>query len=263
MGQVIQHRRIVPRFLFGRQTARLALGGIAISLVAAACSGGTSSSTKTSTSTARGVDVSAVQSAGHGTILVSGNTLYILKTPSQTACAAECLKIWPELVLPAGLTAAVAGAGVDATKLGTVARGSALQVTYAGQPLYYFSQDAGPGQVTGNITDVWGTWSDIAITGPAAAAASIPSSAPGSSTTRATGTTGTTRVTALPGTTTAPGVTLAPGTTATTRTTQTSRTTAITAPPTTAPPTTAPPTTAPPTTAPPTTATTTPPTSGF
>ena len=262
MGQATRQRRIVPRVLLGRHAARLAIGGFAISLLAAACGGGSSASTKTSTPTAKGVEVSAVQSAGHGTILVSGNTLYTLKTPSQTPCAADCLKIWPALLLPAGSTAAIAGPGVDASKLGTVAQGSALQVTYAGQALYYFSQDTGPGQVTGNVNDVWGTWSDVSISVPAGASASIPSSStPGSAATGATATTGTpgntgttgttgdTHVTALPGITMAPGTTASPSTTrGTTGTTPTSRTSATTAPPTTAPPTTAPPTTQAPTT---------------
>ena len=56
-----------------------------------------------------------------GTILVSGKTVYTLK-PSKTACSTACLKIWPALMLPKGVTKATAGKGVSASKLGTVKR---------------------------------------------------------------------------------------------------------------------------------------------
>jgi predicted lipoprotein with Yx(FWY)xxD motif len=82
----------------------------------------------------------------------------------STPCTAQCLKIWPEALLPKGATKAKAGAGVNAAKLGTVKRAhGALQVTYAGKPLYWFSGDTAAGQVNGNVTDTWGKWS-VAVT---------------------------------------------------------------------------------------------------
>jgi predicted lipoprotein with Yx(FWY)xxD motif len=66
------------------------------------------------------------------------------------------LKIWPELLLPKGVTKATAGHGVNAAKLGTVTRtGGGLQVTYAGKPLYWFYKDTAAGQVNGVSTDTW------------------------------------------------------------------------------------------------------------
>ena len=105
--------------------------------------------------------VSTAKSAKFGTILVSGKTVYTLK-PSKTACTATCLKVWPALVLPKGVTKVTAGSGVSASKLGTVTRsGGVRQVTYQGKPLYWFSGDTGAGQVNGNVTDEWGKWTAV------------------------------------------------------------------------------------------------------
>jgi predicted lipoprotein with Yx(FWY)xxD motif len=117
------------------------------------------------------VVVSATKSGQLGTILVSGNTLYTLRA-SATPCTALCLTIWPELLLPKGVTKAKAGTGVSASKLGTVKRAhGALQVTYAGKALYWFSGDTAAGQVNGNVTDAWGKWSDV-VTAKAAGSGS-------------------------------------------------------------------------------------------
>ena len=55
-----------------------------------------------------------------------------------------------------------AGAGVDASNLGTVgAAHGALQVTYSGRRLYWFAKDKAHGQVHGNVKDKWGKWSTV------------------------------------------------------------------------------------------------------
>ena len=101
-----------------------------------------------------------------GTILVSGNAVYTLRA-SKVPCGTECLKIWPEVLLPKGVTTTTAGPGVKATSLGTVTRGGgALQVTYRGKPLYYFFKDTRAGQVGGNLTDKWGKWSVVVTVKP-------------------------------------------------------------------------------------------------
>jgi predicted lipoprotein with Yx(FWY)xxD motif len=125
--------------------------------------------------------VSSTKTAGLGKILVSGKTLYTLK-PSKTPCAAECLKFWPELLLPKGATGATAGPGVKAANLGTVKRsGGSLQVTYSGKPLYFFAGDTGPGQVNGNVTDQWGKWSTVGTTRTAGSNSSSSSNSGSSS----------------------------------------------------------------------------------
>jgi len=144
--------RAAGRAHLGRlAAAALAGGGLVASLIAAGTAGA---------ATTNGM-VSTAKNAKYGTILVSGNTVYTLKA-SKVPCRANCLKTWPEVLLPAGVMAATAGAGVNAAKLGTVAgQGGALQVTYGGKPLYWFSKDTRPGQVKGNVKDKWGSWSVV------------------------------------------------------------------------------------------------------
>ncbi len=121
----------------------------------------------TTAGAATGVTVSTATNAKVGTVLVSGKTVYTLKA-SKTPCTAACLTVWPELVLPKGVTKATAGTGVNASKLGTVKRsGGVLQVTYSGKPLYYFSGDSAAGQVNGNVTDTWGKWAAVVTAKPA------------------------------------------------------------------------------------------------
>jgi predicted lipoprotein with Yx(FWY)xxD motif len=156
------------RASFGRIAASaLAVGGLsALALVPSAATAATSPTTASVISTAKNSKL--------GTILVSGNTVYALKA-SKTACTAKCLKVWPPVLLPQGVTTATAGAGVDASKLGTVAAANgALQITYAGKALYWFAKDKAPGQVKGNVTDKWGKWYTI-VTVKASSGSKAPS----------------------------------------------------------------------------------------
>jgi predicted lipoprotein with Yx(FWY)xxD motif len=135
--------------------ATFAVAGLSASIFAAGTAGAAT------THISKGVVVSTVKNSKLGTILVSGKTLYAVK-PNKVACTTQCLKIWPELVLPKGMTKATAGTGVAASKLGTVTRaGGIRQVTYMGKPLYWFSGDKTTGTVNGNITDTWGKWSVV------------------------------------------------------------------------------------------------------
>jgi predicted lipoprotein with Yx(FWY)xxD motif len=157
MKRTKQHRSPTHRFSVGRIAfAVLAVGGLSATGVVASTAGAATSTT-----------VSTTKNAKLGTILVSGKTVYTLKA-SSTACAATCLKVWPEVLLPKGVKKAKAGNGVNAAKLGTVKRrDGALQVTYAGKPLYWFVGDKAAGQVHGDLTDTWGKWSVVVTTKPA------------------------------------------------------------------------------------------------
>lgn len=161
----LQHRARAGRIV----AAAFAVGGLGASALAVGAAG---ASTK-------GVTVSTAKSTKFGKVLVSGKTLYTLKA-SQTACTASCLAVWPELVLPKGVTKATAGSGVSKSKLGSVSRpGGVRQVTYGGKPLYYFSGDTGRGQVNGNVTDTWGKWSDVVLAKPSSSSGSGGSSTGG------------------------------------------------------------------------------------
>lgn len=91
--------------------------------------------------------------AGSGPILTGANglTLYTHTGDSATVstCTGGCATAWPPL------TAAIGGhptaaSGVTGT-LGTLARpDGSIQVTYNGKPLYFWMNDAKPGDVTGD-----------------------------------------------------------------------------------------------------------------
>jgi predicted lipoprotein with Yx(FWY)xxD motif len=89
-----------------------------------------------------------------GAILTDGdgNTLYIFEPDAQgeSVCYDQCEAAWPPLV-----EEAAAGDGVSL--LGTTERtDGSVQVTYNGWPLYYFANDAAPGDTNGQgINDVW------------------------------------------------------------------------------------------------------------
>jgi predicted lipoprotein with Yx(FWY)xxD motif len=85
-----------------------------------------------------------------------GLSLYSLneERKGRFICNGSCLSVWHPLLI---------GAGTKPTgpvKLGTARRpdNGKTQVTYRGLPLYTFSADSSPGQISGNgITDV-GRW---------------------------------------------------------------------------------------------------------
>jgi predicted lipoprotein with Yx(FWY)xxD motif len=174
MQHSTQPRPTSHRIPLGRvAVAAFAVGGVSLP----ALLGGTAGAT---TNAAKSVVVSTVKSAKFGKVLASGKTLYTLKA-NKTPCTATCLKAWPALVLPAGVKKATAGAGVSASKLGTVTMASgAHQVTYSGKPLYYFVGDTAAGQVKGNVTDTWGKWSDVVLKKPAGSSSSSGSGSSGS-----------------------------------------------------------------------------------
>jgi predicted lipoprotein with Yx(FWY)xxD motif len=168
MEQTDRNRESTWRRSVGRIAAvALAIGGLSVSAFALSTAAAATSPTTASV-------ISSAKNAKLGTILVSGNTVYSLKA-TKTACTATCLKAWAPVLLPQGTTTATAGTGVDASKLGTVAAAEgALQVTYSGKPLYWFSKDKAPGQVHGNVTDKWGKWSTV-VTAKSSSGTKAPS----------------------------------------------------------------------------------------
>ena len=134
-------------------TAALALGTVSAAALSAGSAG------------ASGKQVTVtVMTVGKNKVLVAnGKPLYVL-TPSAVACGSGCLKVWPALTLPAGVAGATAGNGVQSAKLGTTAGPNGhMQVTYGGQPVYWFAYDTVHGKVKGNVTDKWGKWTDVVL----------------------------------------------------------------------------------------------------
>jgi predicted lipoprotein with Yx(FWY)xxD motif len=84
-----------------------------------------------------------------------GRALYVFKkdSPGKSACAGECVAKWPlyyrEKVGASG--------ELKEADFGTITREDGRrQTTYKGQPLYYFANDAGPGETSGQgVKDVW------------------------------------------------------------------------------------------------------------
>lgn len=91
-----------------------------------------------------------------GPIVVDGKgmTLYMFAkdTANTSTCEGQCLVAWPPLVGRPTM-----GAGVDDSKLGSATRADgSTQATYNGWPLYYWKDDAKPGDVLGqNVNNVW------------------------------------------------------------------------------------------------------------
>ena len=150
---------------------RAAAIALVLGVLAAAMFGGAAGATTPTTAKV----VSTAKNDKLGTILVSGNTLYTLET-SNGDCAGKCLKVWKPVVLPDGVTKAKAGSGVDAKKLGTVAAADgALQITYDGDPLYWYAKDSGSGDVKGNTTDKFGTGAAVVTAKASSGSGSEPS----------------------------------------------------------------------------------------
>jgi predicted lipoprotein with Yx(FWY)xxD motif len=154
-----------------------------------AAASGTASAGAAGASTSSAVTVSTKSVPGVGTVLVNskGQTLYMLTSEKggKITCTASngCTKAWPEIDLPSGVTAAKAGAGVQASLLGTVKGADGTEVTYNHWPLYTFVGDSGAAGVAKGqgLTSFGGTWYVLNSSGnPVTAKVSASSSKPSS-----------------------------------------------------------------------------------
>lgn len=143
--------------------SRVLAVGIALGTALAACSdGATEPASGISSTSAQESPVSQsatlqVADSDLGSILVDadGMTLYLFQadTDGSSTCYEECATAWPALIDETP----VAGDGVDESLLGTTERDDGeVQVTYDGQPLYYFASDEAAGDTNGQgVGDVW------------------------------------------------------------------------------------------------------------
>jgi predicted lipoprotein with Yx(FWY)xxD motif len=151
---------------------KVLIGGSAVAATAilAGCGGGSNKPTTTTSSpgsTAKpGTKLSVASVSGVGKVVVDGKgrTVYILTSGGHTnvPCSEDngCTKLWPELPLPDGVSAAKAGTGIDASLLGTKkSEDGETYPTYNGWLMYEYANDSGPGQATGQgIKSFGGTW---------------------------------------------------------------------------------------------------------
>ena len=154
---------------------RIAIAASALALLAAGCGdddgGDATADDPVTTTTAAAADEATTTTAAAdaaeaatvevvdselGPILASeGRTLYVFVPDDGGAptCYDACADAWPALLADGE---PVAGEGVEGD-LGTVARDDGgEQVTIAGWPLYFFANDAAPGDTIGQgLNDVW------------------------------------------------------------------------------------------------------------
>ena len=112
-----------------------------------------------SSSSRRGASVKVTNSR-YGRMLFDGKRralyLFTRERTSRSRCYGDCASAWPPF-LTRGKPRA--GSDVRSSLLGTTRRRDGkLQVTYRGQPLYYYVDD-GPGQVLcQDVVEFGGTW---------------------------------------------------------------------------------------------------------
>ncbi len=164
----MQHRhRVLSRAAFTM------LGGAGLLLAACGGSGSSSPTGGGGSGSAAAYTFSTANVSGLGTVLVNGDnrTIYVLSSEAggKLTCtdANGCTQVWPDIELPAGVSAGVAGNGVQSAQLGTVKSADGkLHVTYGGYPLYTYTGDSGPMQNHGQgITSFGGTWHAIDASG--------------------------------------------------------------------------------------------------
>jgi predicted lipoprotein with Yx(FWY)xxD motif len=105
-----------------------------------------------------------------GRVLFSGadRALYTFtRDPnSKSRCHGECAEAWPPFFAKGRPRAA---AGVRRSLLGTIARGDRRQVTYRGQPLYFYEHDPRGEVLCNDIVEFGGTWFAVTADGRAPA----------------------------------------------------------------------------------------------
>jgi predicted lipoprotein with Yx(FWY)xxD motif len=150
-------------------TVLIGAGAVAAAMLLAGCGGSSNKPAvapkPSSSSSNPGTTFSIANVSGVGNVLVDGKgrTVYVLTSGSKknVPCtdANGCTKLWPDLSLPDGVSAAKAGKGVDASLLGTKPANGETYPTYNGWLVYEYSGDSKPGDANGQgIQSFGGTW---------------------------------------------------------------------------------------------------------
>lgn len=172
------------------RSLRVAIPLLTLAMALAACSSGASAGGSPAASAAPSAAASAAPSAAAGGITLNladsslgkiltdgaGKTLYVFTADSagKSACAGDCAKTWPPLASDAAPTV---GTGLDASSFSTISRDDGTtQVTFDGQPLYYFAGDQAAGDTKGQ--GLLGKWFVVGADGKAMSAGAAQSAAP-------------------------------------------------------------------------------------
>jgi hypothetical protein len=139
-----------------------------LAVTLAACGGGGSSGTTTpidvSGNPSTSFSVASVPGVGKVVVDGSGRRVYVLtaggkKNVPCTGGVSGCTNVWPDLGLPGGATGAKAGAGLDASLLGTMRVAGGTYPTYNGYLMYEYTGDTDSGQANGQgLKSFGGTW---------------------------------------------------------------------------------------------------------
>ncbi len=135
----------------------LAVLGAGAVVTLAGCTTGADGGGDETTEANSSTTVAVESTDDYGDVLVDaeGVSLYVFdEDPAgESSCYDDCASTWPSLTVDGDPTA---GAGVEAD-LGTTERDDGgTQVTADGRPLYYYANDSGPGDTSGQgVGDVW------------------------------------------------------------------------------------------------------------
>jgi predicted lipoprotein with Yx(FWY)xxD motif len=95
-----------------------------------------------------------------GQVLVDGQGralyLFAADTTSASTCYGACATAWPPLLTDKGAKVDAMHAATAALTGTTTRTDGTVQVTYNGHPLYYFTGDTKPGQITCQAVDNFG-----------------------------------------------------------------------------------------------------------
>jgi predicted lipoprotein with Yx(FWY)xxD motif len=81
---------------------------------------------------------------------------------ARSRCHGDCAEAWPPFF---GKELPRAGRGVRRGLLGTIRRGSRRQITYRGQPLYFYAHDPRGEVLCNDIVEFGGTWFAVTAEG--------------------------------------------------------------------------------------------------
>jgi predicted lipoprotein with Yx(FWY)xxD motif len=170
------------------RTTSIRRGAVALALLAlAGCGssyGGGSAAGSSSSASSSSADLKTAQTdLGKVVVDANGRTVYVFDKDNAgagtSACTAACLVKWPPVAAKSGQLTVNGVTG----QLGTITRDDGTeQVTLAGMPLYLYSGDSHPGDVTGQaVTGVWWVVSPAGtkITSAAATSSSAPPASTG------------------------------------------------------------------------------------